>query len=64
MKRLVCIQWDESTQTCTVEAWADEPEPLFPSLTLAESSALATAIIGLWAFAYVLRVLIRQANQI
>lgn len=64
MKRLVCATWDESTQTCSVEAWQDEPPSLVPDLTAEEVSSLAVAILGLWALAYVLRVLIRQANEI
>lgn len=64
MKRLECADWDEVNQTCLLEVWADAPEPLFPQLTLAETQALLTAILALWALAWVLRMLIRQANSI
>lgn len=64
MKRLVCIEWNESAQTCTVEGWVDEVEPLFPQLTLQETQSLLGAILALWALAFVIRLLIQQAREI
>lgn len=63
MKRLVCAEWNDAAQTCTTEVWLDEPEPLFPQLTLSETQALITAILVLWAFAYAIRLVIRAANE-
>ena len=64
MKRLECANWDEASQTCLLEVWVDAPEPLFPQLTAAELNSLLTAILALWALAWVIRMLIRQANSI
>lgn len=64
MKRLVCIEWNETAQTCTVEGWVDEAEPLFPQLTIEQTSELASSILVLLAIGYVFRLLLRQANEI
>lgn len=64
MKNLVCVEWNEAAQTCTVEGWADASEPFFPDLSLEQTQSLAGAIILLWAAAFVARALIRQAQEI
>lgn len=51
---LTCVQFDEVTSTCTVEAWLPQ-KSLLPELAVADAVLLASLIVGNWALAYAFR---------
>lgn len=53
-KILACVEYDEGTNTCTTQAWIDQPA-LLPSLTVADAQQIGLAFALLWATAYIFK---------
>lgn len=41
---LTCMQWNETTETCELQAWVEESSP-WPGLTLAEGQQIGDAML-------------------
>jgi hypothetical protein len=59
---LTCVVWDESTSTCTTQAWV-EPDGFWPALSVDDAHAITMAIVGLWMAAYLFNWLARDADR-
>jgi hypothetical protein len=55
-KILACVAYDEGTDTCTTQAWIDQPA-LLPSLTVADAQTIGVAFALLWATAYIFKLM-------
>ncbi len=53
-KILACVAYDETTDTCTTQAWIDQPS-LLPSLTIEQGFQIGGSIALLWATAFIFR---------
>lgn len=58
MRILACTAWDEATDTCTAQAWVEQPS-ILPPLTDEERDSLVVEIGTLWAIAFTLRLIAR-----
>lgn len=48
---------------CTATIWVEKPEQVLPPLTLAEGTAIAFAIAGIWTLGVIFRVYARTAKE-
>lgn len=48
--------------TCSVPVWIEKPSPILPPLTFEEGTAIAFAIVSVWAVGLALRVYWRAAR--
>lgn len=60
-KILACVAYDEATDTCTTQAWIDQPA-LLPSLTIAGAQEIGVAFALLWATAYTFKLAKKALN--
>lgn len=58
MRYQTCIAWDEVTDTCTTQAWVEQPS-ILPPLTDAERDQLVIEIATLWGIAFTIRLIAR-----
>ena len=49
--------------TCTVPFWVEKPEQVLPTLTLAEGTQVALAIVSVWTLGLCFRLYRRAAQQ-
>jgi hypothetical protein len=52
-----------SDGTCAVPVWVEKPEPVLPTLTLAEGTQVALAIVSVWTVGLCFRLYRRAAQQ-
>jgi hypothetical protein len=57
------VVWDEPTQTCTAEAWVEQPAGVLPPLTVEDAEVLGAAILSVWAVGFVARACIRALRE-
>jgi hypothetical protein len=48
---------------CTVPLWVEKPEQVLPVLTLAEGTAVAFGIAGVWTVGLIFRLIARSTQQ-
>jgi hypothetical protein len=48
---------------CTVPVWVEKPNPILPTLTLAEGTQVALAIVAVWTVGLGVRLYIRVSRQ-
>lgn len=60
-----CLEsdFDAETGTCAAEIWIPQPS-IIPELTIADAQAIGLAIAGVWAVAFVFRLIRKLLNQI
>ena len=59
---LTCTAFD-AAGVCTAQAWQDYGQTGLPSLTIPNAIAIAQAIALLWAFAWVIKQLLRFLRE-
>lgn len=64
MRVLRCVQFNETTQVCEVEAWVEETPDSLPPLSVADAQAIGGAILLVWAVGFVFRAAIKALQTI
>lgn len=52
----------QADMTCSVPVWIEKPEPILPSLSFEEGTAISFAIVGVWIVGLTLRIIWRAAR--
>lgn len=60
---LTCADYDESTETCLVEAWVETPMGIFPELSSSDAALIAGAWFVAFSIAYLFRFLFSEAKR-
>jgi hypothetical protein len=61
-KILACVEWNDATNTCTTQAWIDQPS-LVPPLTVDDARSIGFAFAFLWAVAWGIRMARKTLQQ-
>lgn len=63
MKVLACIQWNEQTQVCDVQAWVEQPSLLEVMPTMEQAQEVGLAVFIAWVTVAALKYLLKPTRE-